>query len=73
MKFLIMQIFQAPVTSSFMGCCHSHLPQHPAFDLHLFFLFERPNFTPDQTTNNIIFLCILIFTLLDRKWKDQTF
>jgi hypothetical protein len=39
------EIFQAPVTSSFIGCCQSHFPQQPAFDLH-FILFERPSFTP---------------------------
>jgi len=65
--------FQAPITSSFIGSCQSHFPEHPAFDLHLCFLYEVSNFTPDQTTNNVTVLCILIFTLLGRKWKDQTF
>jgi hypothetical protein len=50
-----------------------HIYLNTLLSICIFFLFERPNFTPDQTTNNIIFLCILIFTLLDRKWKDQTF
>jgi len=44
MNFPIMQFFQAPVTSSFIGSCQSHFPQHPAFGLHIFFFNLR-----DQT------------------------
>ena len=57
MKFLIMQIFQAPVTSSFMGCCHSHLPQHPAFDLHLFFYLRDQTLHPTKQ-QIILYFCV---------------
>lgn len=39
-EVLIMQFFKAPVTSSFIGSCESHFPQHPVFDIYIYFFFN---------------------------------